>query len=65
MKNLRKSLASVALLALMSWGSVATGQVSLGVTLPGVSIGINLPLYPQLVQVLHKLLVLLRELALL
>ena len=51
MKNLRKSLASVALVALMSWGSVATGQVSLDVTLPGVSIGINLPLYPQLVQV--------------
>jgi hypothetical protein len=34
-------------------GSVtsATGQVSVGVWLPGVSIGINLPVYPQLVAV--------------
>ncbi|MFC6520195.1 hypothetical protein ACFQAT_10860 [Undibacterium arcticum] len=37
----------------MLFGSVtsATAQVSIGIGVPGVSIGINLPVFPELVQV--------------
>ena len=48
-KVLRSAVVAVGLL-LGSMAS-ATAQVSIGVWLPGVSIGINLPVYPQLVAV--------------
>jgi hypothetical protein len=42
----------VLVLWLLSWsGTSATGQVSVGIGLPGVSIGINLPVFPELVPV--------------
>ena len=46
---LRNAIVAVGLVL----GSVASApaQVSVGVWLPGVSIGINLPVYPQLVAV--------------
>ncbi len=41
----------VTLVLFIGFGSVATAQVGLRFTVPGVSIGIDIPVYPRLVQV--------------
>ena len=41
--------ALVVLLGMLCLASPAAAQVSIGIGLPGVSIGINLPSYPELV----------------
>jgi len=41
----------VVLLILFGWVTSAMAQISIGIGLPGVNIGINFPLYPELVQV--------------
>lgn len=40
--------ALVVLLGLLCWVSPASAQVSVGIGVPGVSIGINMPSYPKL-----------------
>ena len=49
--GLRMGIVSMTLSMVLLAASSANAQVSVGIALPGISIGVNVPVYPQLVRV--------------